>query len=351
MLAVVLGCNTHWAPYYRRYEEILDNSQVEYDLILWNREGLTENVKGHLIEYSMTDETNNGSFSKIHKFFSFACFVKNKLKTGKYSKVIFLGTYAGVPAFISRFLKHKFKNRYWIDIRDITYETFKPFYWLEKVAIENSKEVVISSKGFAEYLPKLDYRIIHNIDPMMEDLVLRYHHTQSDKIRISYIGNIGYWDSCKEFIDIFGNDARFEMHFIGNGVDKVQTYCEEHGIKNTLFKGKFPRERTVDYYNDTDVVYNVYGNGTTNVRTAASNKLYYSLRLGLPLLVSTNTYMEDICQEYNVGISFENSQNFPDKLYFWLKRNEGKMNFEKAWEQFNAEDRRVEKDIINFVNN
>ena len=91
MIAVVLGCNTHWAPYYRRYEEILENCQVEYDLILWNREGLAENVKGHLIEYSMIDETNNGSFSKIYKFFSYACFVKNKLKHGKYSKVIFLG--------------------------------------------------------------------------------------------------------------------------------------------------------------------------------------------------------------------------------------------------------------------
>lgn len=346
----VLSCNLHWAPYYTRYENILKELGLKYDILIWNREGLMENTFGRKIEYSVKDETNNGSMTKIVKFIKYARFVKYQLKKNKYDKIVFVGTYAGIPAFIAYFLKYNYCGKYWIDLRDITYEKYKIFYKLESQAILNSYKTVISSRGYVPFLPKYDYGYIHNIDPTMEEILKKYNKSESDNIRISYIGNLAYWDSCKEMIDVLANDSRFVMNFVGPNYEKIQQYCENNHIINVTFHGRFKREETIKFYNNTDIIYNIYGNDTVNVRTALSNKLYYALRFKLPIIVSPNTYMEKLTKKYNVGISFENKREFADELYDWYQNfNNKKHSFDAAWQQFKCEDEKAIEDFKEFI--
>lgn len=349
-ILLVLSCNLHWAPYYTRYEQILKNSGIKYDLILWNREGLKENTYGNLIEYKLLDKTNNNSAIKVVKFLHYAHFIKKVIKKNNYDKIVFLGTYAGIPAFLAGFLEKKYKGKYWIDLRDITYEKFGFFYKLEAWAIKNSYKTVISSKGYLPFLPKFDYGFIHNIDPTMEEIAQRFNKTESDKIRVSYIGNLGYWNSCKEMIDVLANDDRFVMNFVGPNYERIQDYCESKRITNVTFHGRFKREETVNFYNNTDLIYNIYGNDIVNVRTALSNKLYYSIRFKLPILVSKDTYMEDVAKKYNIGFSFENKSNIADDLFDWYKKYESeKHDFDTAWSDVLTEDKRAIDSFIEFI--
>ena len=349
-ILLVLSCNLHWAPYYTRYENILKELGLKYDIVIWNRERLKESTYGRKIEYSVKDETNNGSMSKILKFLRYSRFVKKQIKENKYEKIVFVGTYAGIPAFISTYLKKAYKRKYWIDLRDITYEKYSFFYNLEAKAIKNSHKTVISSKGYLPYLPQFKYGFIHNIDPTMEEILTKYKKIECDKIRISYIGNLSYWDSCREMIDVFANDVRYIMNFVGPNYEVIEEYCKARKIFNVTFHGRFQREETVDFYNNTDIIYNIYGNDIVNVKTALSNKLYYAMRFKLPILVSPNTYMEKITRKYNIGISFENERAFADKLYKWYIDFESQpQHFEDAWKDVLKEDKKAIEDFKKFI--
>lgn len=352
-IAVVLSCNLHWAPYYTRYEKMLSKSNQKFDLILWNRENIREKVSlnANLIEFSLEDETNNGNVKKIVKFLKFAQFVKKQLIKNQYSKVIFLGTYAFMPALLHGYLKRKYNNRYWVDLRDITYEHNSLFYVLERDVFSSAYNVVISSKGFLPHLPAYDYGYIHNIDPSMDEIYKSFKKTDSDKIRISYIGNIAYWDSVFKVVDTFANDERFLLTFAGPNSEKVKEYCKQKQIENVQFFGRFSRMDTVLFYNNTDIIYNVYGNDYTNVQTACSNKLYYAMKFHMPLLVSDHTYMEDICQKYNMGFTFEHSKDFPDKLYqMYLDFASQKHLFDEALQEACAEDQACTTAFEEFIN-
>ena len=58
-IAIVVGCNIHWAPYYYRYEKFLCDERKRFDVILWNREHIKENVSGRLIEFDILDKSND----------------------------------------------------------------------------------------------------------------------------------------------------------------------------------------------------------------------------------------------------------------------------------------------------
>lgn len=351
-IAVIIGANLRWTPFYYRYERILRENKVDYDLIIWDREQNEYDSNRKMIKFERVDQTNDNNPQKVFLFFEFSRFIKKQIKKNKYSKLLFLGTYAGIPALLSRFLKKNYQNRYWIDIRDITYETFFPFYKMEEQAIKYAKYTVLSSHGFEAHLPKNEYYYIHNIDPSMDEVLSKYHHEfdPDGKIRISYIGNIGFLDEVKRFISLFGNDERFCLGFYGNGSEKVESFCKENGFCNISFHGGFSREETVEFYNKTDIVYNVYGNSSVNLRSAVSNKLYYALRLELPIIVSPSTFMSDISRKYNIGIEYNNESSFPDQLYFWYKNfNVTNASFQKAWEEYFREDKSTIDKLVEFV--
>ena len=330
-IAVVLGCNIHWAPYYYRYEKLLLQNKVDFDVIMWNREGRKEKIKGNLLEFSVPDTSNDHNPRKVGKFFSYANFVRKMIKNGNYSKVVFLGLQGCALTLNAGFFSHQYKRQYWVDIRDYHYEWFKPYYMLEKLAIDNSFYAVISSSGFEEFLPPHKYGKIHNIDPMMEDIVSKYSPIKSEKIRISFIGNVRYYDENVRIIDRLGNDDRFVLQYFGPGGEQLGAYCKDHGIYNVHFEGAFDQDKTRELYEKTDIINNVYGNRLVETKTALSNKLYYSLYLELPILVSPNTYMEKISKDKSFSISFQDTVDFADKLYLWyenFQRNKPVRGFE-----------------------
>lgn len=343
-IAVVLGCNIHWAPYYYRYERLLLQNKIDFDVIMWNREGKKEKIKGNMIEFDLPDTSNDHDPKKVVKFFSFANFVRKAIKKGNYSKVVFLGLQGCALTLNVGFFLHRFKQCYWVDIRDYHYEWFKPYYMLEKLAIDNSFYAVISSSGFESFLPPHEYGKIHNIDPMMKEIVSNYLPVVSKKIRISFIGNVRYYDENVRILTRLGNDDRFTLQYFGPGGEKLESYCKDHGICNVLFGGAFNQDKTRELYEQTDIINNVYGNELIETKTALSNKLYYSIYLELPILVSPNTYMQEISEDKGFSFAFRDDKNFANDLYYWYEH----FQQNKPVSEFAGLRKTIENDEINW---
>lgn len=354
-IAIVLGCNIHWAPYYYRYEKILKNNNIDFDVILWNREGIDEKIDAKKIEFKVSDISCNKNPFKVLKFFLFANFVKNIIKTKNYSKIIFLGFQGCALTLNANFFINNFKNLYWLDIRDYHYEWFKPYYKLEEKVINSAFDVTISSPGFKKFLPFYNYNYLYNIDPNMNDVILKYNRKPDirDCIRISFIGNVRYFKENSLLLKSLGNDKRFRLQYFGTGTTTLEDYCIRNRIDNVEFYGQFPQSETVYFYNKTDIINNIYGNQTMEVTTALSNKLYYSICLKLPILVSPKTYMDNFCKQYGFAFVYNAGLDFSDRLYNWyhsfIRKNNDKM-FSDAWNCIQKDENRTLNRLYEFIN-
>lgn len=351
-IAVVVACNLHWVPFYYRYQQYFLENDCSFDLLMWNREGLKEETGGTLLSYNRHDNCNDGNPTKLFKFLSFSAFVRKCLSRTKYDRVFLLGTYAGVPALLSNFLATHYKGRYWIDIRDYSYEHVSPYYRRLAKSIKHSGKCTISSPGFKTFLPQHDYLIVHNIDSHIEDYISQCRRTESDVIRISYIGNFGaaFLPANQKLIMALKDDERFLLKYYGFGTDLLKDYCIKNGIRNVRFYGKYMPQEAIGFYGDTDIVNNLYGNEKTALKTALSNKLYFSAALNLPILVCPNTYMEEITTQHGFGFSVDFSEsNWPDALYSWYIKQGKYIDCRDFWGKIRSEDMEFSKQLHAFL--
>ena len=353
-IAIVLGSNIHWAPYYYKYEQILTKNGYDFDLIIWNRENIEEKTKAaHIFEYNKQDVSNNKNPLKLYKFILFSKFAKKILKKNNYTHLFFLGTHGCAPIFLSNFLKKHYNNKYWLDIRDYQYEWFKPVYNLEKQTIENSYGTAISSRGYEEFLPKFNYYIMHNIDPNINEFLNKFKKNEkSNVIRISFIGNVRYIDENIKLINLFANDKRYILQYFGTGSEKIKDYCERKDIKNIETFGRFKPEETIKFYEQTDIINNVYGNNLIGLTTALSNKLYYSIKFKLPILVSKGTYMEKLTKKYGFSFTIKYDEKYPDilfKEYNEFLNNKSDDKFDLLWKEIMKDEKNVTSKINEFL--
>lgn len=355
-IVLVLGTNIHWAPFYYRYENILEEENIQFDLIIWNREGIQENNSAlNVYEYEIEDKANNKNPFKLLKFIGFSNYVKKIIKKNKYDKVIFVGTYGCAIAFCSNFLVKNYRDKMWIDIRDDLYEWFKPYYNAQRNSIVASYATAISSHEYTTFLPRHKYYFMHNIDSNYKWMIENFLHKEDSdgRIRISFIGNVRYYDKNKKLINLLGNDKRFKIQYYGNGSNELKEYCVQNGILNVDFHGPFKQKDTIKFYEKTDIINNMYGNDTLNLRVALSNKLYYGLFLELPILVSRNTYMERLANEYNIGFAFEDNETFADDLFDWYQNIKNKNitpRYQELWQRFLDEDSKSIEKLHCFLN-
>lgn len=295
--------NLYLCPYIEKYISL---TTTNYDIISWNRHNLIENNNA-MSFYQFKCSLGEGS-SKVKKligYLRFKRYASKIIKGNNYRLVILLQTSVGILLY--RDLIRKYKNRYIIDIRDYTFENNRIFYKLEKKLIHNSRKTVISSEGYKEFLPQYEYILVHNdihIDQKTIDS-FREKKQNSGTLRISYIGLIRFHDQIKKIIQKCKDDNRFILRFIGKGSLLLKNFCDEFDVTNVELVDRFPPEETLNYYFSTDIINNLYGNDTPLLDYALSNKLYYAAKLGIPILVCKNTFMEKISKEYGFGYSFD----------------------------------------------
>ncbi|MGN0451591.1 MAG: hypothetical protein ACI4FN_05725 [Acutalibacteraceae bacterium] len=303
-VCIVTVRNIFDAPCLLKYRELINQP---FDIIYWDRCNITEEcgaVNYYRFDGALAPESSKAE--KLKMYISFTQFAKNILKKSDYEKIIVFPTHAAW--LILPLLKKKYKGKYLLDIRDYAGEKNFLISKLTGSAVKYAGLVSITSPAYREFLPERDYLISHNIQPIDSETVAAYRgrvRNKEDKIVLSFIGSVRFIDMQIKVIEAFGNDERFELKFIGRGSEQLQKFCADKKVKNVELIGQFKPEQLSEFYIKTDMALNVYGNQNPYLDYALSNKLYSAAIMGMPILVSPDTYMETVAEQYGFGLAVD----------------------------------------------
>lgn len=298
--------NINRVPYLSRYAQFFDG---DYDIIYWNRSGIDERVRANGV-YAYRNKLENNtlgfSFEKLLGYLAFRRFAAHQLKKKKYDLVVALTTNVGV--LLGSVLQKEYQGRYIVDVRDYWHDFNRLYRHQEKKLLENALQVVVSSPAYRRFIPCDSYIVMHNISHLDSETKAAFRTRKlrdKEPIRVVCVGAAKNLDNDRRVIQHFANDSRFTLSFIGQGYDELGRFCHDISASNIRVEGYFQPNETLDKYQDADMVLSMYGNHTPYYDYALSNKLYFAAQLGLPIIVSSDTYMAEMVTKYYFGIAFD----------------------------------------------
>lgn len=290
-------------PYIQYYENYLRAHHQPYDIVLWNRSGRPVEIPN---AYVFSGKDRPTKLGKIVPFLEWRRFVLQVLKEKHYDRLIVLTTMPAV--LLADKLLGAYRKKFWLDIRDFTYENV-PFY--KKIVhrlVEAASAVSISSPAFQRFLPKCDHiYLTHNIsnqDAMEEHCTL---DPRSARCCIGFVGGIQFFEQNKQLISQFANQEKYLLKYVGKahlGCD-LPAFCEEKNIRNAEFYPAFENSQKPEIYKSIHLINCVYGNHNQVVRLLLPNRLYDCVLFKKPILVSKGTYLADVIEEYHLGLAVD----------------------------------------------
>lgn len=179
----------------------------------------------------------------------------------------------------------------------------------EKKAFKNVDYLVVTSPKFYD----MHYKDLISKERMLfipnepdTQVFENYHKKVDGPFTVGFIGGIRYLKQMKMLVDV-ANEVGCNVLFAGAGgtsteYDEIRRYCE--GMQNITFTGRYDYNTEIaGIYGKVDCVYAVYDADNPNVRIALPNKLYESILCELPIIVAKGTYLSELVEENNVGIS------------------------------------------------
>ena len=316
MITLVFCGDLRYCPYLKRYTERLERVHAEYEVLFWNRAGLSLDVPDNYHYYDSPSDESLGMARKLVDFYGFRRWLYRYLKKNHTDGLILLSTLSGLLLYP----KAK-KYPYIFDIRDYSFENISVFRKIEKKVIKNSSFTCISSEGFRAFLPEHPYVIAHNFN-RNEIPETNSESGCGDPIRIVWNGTVRFFDYQKKYLDVFGNDPRFQLIYHGTGVDLelFKQYCVDHDIRNVLFTGAYDNKNKASLLQNADVLNNCYGGRDGDeLRYAISNRFYDGLVYRIPQIVEPDGYKAGVTEKNGVGLALPPDSDANDVLYNYLQ--------------------------------
>ena len=344
---IILSDNIYLTPYMEYYINILKECNFDYDILYWDKNNNEFISKKNYFRFFCKKQ---GKINKIMAYLKYKKIIMKMMKTDKYSLIIPL--HMPIYFFVGIYLIIKWKKKYIFDVRDYSYERFMLFRFLERKLVKHSLINIISSNGYKNFLPKGEYYVHHNFLNKNYDNY-KQHKNNNKTIQLSYIGLIRFMEQNKKIISFFKNDDRFHLNFIGTNAEKLEDFCLMNNVKNVSLIGTFDSDKTLEFYSKSDGILNVYGNHDNLLDYALSNKLYYSASMYKPILVSPETYMSKIANEYNLGIELimKDKKELDDLYNYFMKMNREKYikNCDKFIDMVVKDQQKTKTELINRI--
>lgn len=318
-VGLILPSNIWFAPFVNIYIRVLEEYDIKYDIISWNKDGSENNVD---FQFEQPIKIK-GNLIKFWYYFQYANFVKRKIKYHKFDKLIVFCPQIAI--FINGFLKKYYKGRYIFDYRDLSIEQKWYFKHPFLNVLKNSFANVISSPGFKRCLPNgFEYLLSHNFDINAVRNTLNGNIKvpilkQNEKINVLTIGGIRDYSSNIEVVKALANKERIHLQFVGKGAAAglIEDYTQSNEIKNIEFEGFYPKEKEAGYIQQASFL-NIYYPRVITHDTALSNRFYNALIYRKPMIVTTDTTQGDYVEKYQLGLSLETCDNLDTKLKNYL---------------------------------
>ena len=331
-------------PYIRYYEEMLLRQNIDYDIVLWNRSGLPVSLPN---AYVFSAKDCRSKVGKIIPFLRWRRFVLELISKKQYDRLIILTT---MPAILlSDLLLKRYSGKFWLDIRDFTYENV-PFYknmvWK---LVQSAASVSISSPAFSIFLPNSENILLtHNIS----NTGWATEHCQQDMrqrpLCIGFVGGIQFEMQNRYLLRQFANNQKYSFKYIGKvhpGCN-LKRFCQENRIKNVQFLPAFSNDQKPEIYKSIDLINCVYGSDNQVSKLLLPNRLYDCVLFKKPIMVSKGTYLAEIVSKYSLGIAIDvERENVVEKLEEYLS-NFSQQEFERGCRKFLSE---IEKDMEKFA--
>ena len=305
------------APYLSFYINLLKENSIRFDYITRDcLDSLLDNTVDPN-QFVFRYHQPRTIIQRIRNILNYRSFVKQIVRKG-YDSIICLTCYPAV--ILASILQGYYKGHFIVDIRD--YHEFlriKPIKNRLYKTLEKAKAVVISSEGFKAWLPGLNnIHVIHNVS--FSEFKAKLFDTQKAYRNIGYVGVVDYYPQNLKIIDALANNPNYliSYHGIHSAPGLLEKYCNENNIRNVQFFGKFDNSEKERIYGDIDLVNAVYGNDSLTVTTALPNKLYDGVVFGIPIMVSQNTFLSNVVEQYNLGLSIDLNLSITEQIdCFW----------------------------------
>ena len=330
-VGLVLPCNIWFAPFLKIYTRALDELNIEYDTISWNRDG-KENNYGLQFEFSQEYVTKN-RFVKIIPYIKYTSFVKKIVKKNKYDRLIVFTSQNAI--FMHRFLRKHYKGKYIVDYRDHSIEQKSILKSTFKSVLDNCYATFVSSPGFIKDLPAgYKYYISHNFNinevrnALNNDEIVPF---KKEPLNILTIGGIRNFSSNTEVVKALANKENVKMSFVGKGPASgpIGQYANENGIKNTEIIGYYDKEDEPAYVKECSFM-NIYFPRIISHNSIMSNRIYLALIYKKPIIVTSNTTQAEYVEKYNVGLSIDNCDDLYGKITNFLNNEDEKQFNERC---------------------
>lgn len=312
-VSLILPAEIQMAPYVQYYVSLLDNSGIDYDLVIWNRYGKKSEKRGHVKEFDKVSPEKLNAFSKLLHYWKFVSFAKRQIKKENYDLLII---HTIIPAVLmQRFLLRKYRNKYIFDIRDMCAQYKIMKYFLPPL-LNNSSMNVISSPGFKSWLPEGKYVISHNIGHGWEHKCDKEIHVQFNScLNILTIGSIRHYDINKLLIDLFANREDFKLTFSGRGESAclLHEYCIKREILNVFFTGEYSKNDEDDIVAKADFV-NILLPDENLSQQAIANRFYLAILNCKPIIVNEESVQATYVEKYRLGVIVSKSDDWIDKI-------------------------------------
>lgn len=150
--------------------------------------------------------------------------------------------------------------------------------------------------------------VIHNTPASAQITKCANKTSQTNRIKIVYVGILQDYRLLKEISDVVSSDKTVELHVGGFG--KYENYFKDMANKfdNIYFYGRLTYDQTLSLENECDIMLAIYDPAIENHRFAAPNKFYESLMLGKPVVMVKNTGMSHVVENNGIGVLIDYSK-------------------------------------------
>lgn len=310
MVGVICFWDRLATPYLAKYEKLLQEAGVAYEVVLWNRTPQKNNPvitsEGNIISINLPCR---GSFyTRVIKFFLWSVIARKVIRKQKYSALIMLSTVPTV--LLGDMLLCKFRQRYLFDIRDYTFEGRKPMRKLVMRLINNSALTAISSKGYMRWLdPSPKIMVNHNITVENAEEYTAPDLKCRDVLRFAFVGNVRLDTQTEALLLQLKDRSDFEQHFYGRVLPScpIERIAEENHVGNLILHGAFDVTQKQRFFKDIELLNAVYANAQREEdiplgdSTPIPNRLYDCLVFYRPLVASRGTYLAELIDTYGLG--------------------------------------------------
>ncbi len=277
-------------------------------VISWNREGekKTREINGIDIDNFSLRASYGSGVKNLIKMLLWQLFLIYRLSFAKFDVVHSFDLDTALPAYIVSRIKRK----------KIVYEVLDAFYISRKlpnslrgiakkleefIANHSDAFIIVDDRRKKQLSVKKNPYILYNTVEDIYPLNCRFKRRKENLA--SYVGVLHEDRGIRQIIEVARRMPSWEFWIAGYG--PLETFVRESAnrIRNMTFFGKVPYETALNIEGCSDVIMAVYDPDVASNKFSSPNKLYEATMLGVPLVVSKGTGIDEIVNQNEIGLS------------------------------------------------